>query len=316
MEKSQMIQAPYFLVGAERSGTTLLRLMLSHHPQIAWCNEFEYAVDKISSNGEFPNLNEYYEWLEINRIFQDSGFVIDSNLSYPELVNDFLLQKQKHTQKEIVGATVHRNFDQTLTIWPEARFIHLVRDPRDVARSCIGMGWAGNIWFGVNRWLVAEETWEKLKQIIPPSRYLEVSYEKLICSPETELKTICQFIGTDYHPKMLSYAEKTTYDKPDSSLIQQWKNKLSQREIQLVEAKVNGWLTKRGYEFSNLPKIQVTPLEEQKLRLHNFSVRSYRRFKKNPQLFVMGYFIRRFGLKSWKKWIRNKQNDLERANLK
>ena len=77
MEQSPSVLNPFFLVGAERSGTTLLRLMLSHHPQIAWCQEFEYVVDKISPTGEFPLLTEYNELLESHRIFQDSGFVIN-----------------------------------------------------------------------------------------------------------------------------------------------------------------------------------------------------------------------------------------------
>jgi|GEM_PF-5624238 len=51
-----MISEPIFLVGSERSGTTVLRLMLAHHPQIAWCQEFEYAVDRVSDDGNFPNL--------------------------------------------------------------------------------------------------------------------------------------------------------------------------------------------------------------------------------------------------------------------
>ncbi|MGL5077751.1 MAG: sulfotransferase, partial [Waterburya sp.] len=42
--KHPLIKQPIFLVGAERSGTTLLRLMLDNHPQLAWCYEFEYAV--------------------------------------------------------------------------------------------------------------------------------------------------------------------------------------------------------------------------------------------------------------------------------
>jgi Sulfotransferase family len=42
-----MIKKPVFLVGSERSGTTLFRLMLDHHPQIACFFEFEYAVSRM-----------------------------------------------------------------------------------------------------------------------------------------------------------------------------------------------------------------------------------------------------------------------------
>lgn len=70
-----------FIVGAERSGTTLLRLMLDRHPDIAWCSEFEYAVDKIDSTGHWPEINSYCDWLKTNRIFQCHGFVIDRSLS-------------------------------------------------------------------------------------------------------------------------------------------------------------------------------------------------------------------------------------------
>lgn len=56
---SSFVDKPIFLVGAERSGTTVLRLMLDHHPQIAWCYEFEYAVDQMLDNGDFPKLEAY-----------------------------------------------------------------------------------------------------------------------------------------------------------------------------------------------------------------------------------------------------------------
>jgi hypothetical protein len=138
-----MIETPIFLVGAERSGTTLLRLMLGHHPKIAFHQEFEFSVNQIDEDGNFPNLEDYYEFLSSSRIFLRTGFTIDKNLSYPELINDFLLQRQKRDSKPLIGATVHRKFDRLLLFWPKAKFIHIVRDGRDVARSniTIGLGW-------------------------------------------------------------------------------------------------------------------------------------------------------------------------------
>ncbi|GBF85383.1 sulfotransferase family protein [Aphanothece sacrum] len=117
-----IISQPIFLVGAERSGTTLLRLMLSDHSQICWCPEFEYVVDKFGDDGIAPNLDQYYEWLETHWIFQATDFIINQSLDYNELVNSFLCQQLERENKKIVGATVHRHFDRLPKIWPDAPF--------------------------------------------------------------------------------------------------------------------------------------------------------------------------------------------------
>lgn len=54
LQTTDQIESPVFLVGSERSGTTLFRLMLDHHPQIAFFFEFEYAVAMMSPTGSSP----------------------------------------------------------------------------------------------------------------------------------------------------------------------------------------------------------------------------------------------------------------------
>ncbi len=105
-----------FLVGAERSGTTVLRLMLDHHPELSWVQEFEYSVDMMSPEGAPPDLTEYHQWLGIHRIFRASGFSIDPSLSYIDLVRSFLEQRLRASGKRKVGATVHRHFDRLLKV--------------------------------------------------------------------------------------------------------------------------------------------------------------------------------------------------------
>ena len=312
-----LVSKPVFLVGAERSGTTVLRLMLDRHPQLAWCNEFEYVVDFLSDDGSYPKLNDYYDWLETHRIFQATGFVIDRSLSYPQLVNSFLCQKREREGKVLVGATVHRHFDRLLNIWPDARFIHIVRDGRDVARSCIGMGWAGNVWTGVERWLETECLWDKLCQTIPTEKRIEVTYEDLISDPVNTLRHLCDFIGIPYESVMLSYPQITTYDLPDPSFIGQWRRKLSEREIQLVESRIAHKLVERGYELSGLAMLSVNSLMIQRLRLQNWWTRVQFRIKRNGlALFILDYLSRRLGLNLWQKRIQLKINAIEASYLK
>ncbi|MBE9174584.1 sulfotransferase [Synechocystis salina LEGE 06155] len=315
--KTSALESPTFLIGAERSGTTLLRLMLSHHPQIAWCNEFEYAIDQVRDNGQFPEVSHYLEWLKTHRIFQATGFEVSPDLTYEELVQSFLQQKQDQEQKPVVGATVHRHFDRLLAIWPNARFIHIVRDPRDVARSCISMGWAGNVWTGSQRWVEAEECWEALKQNLPVDRYVEISYEDLIRNAQTVLTQLANFLGVDYDPAMLEYNQDTTYEKPNSSLLNQWRRKLGDRDVQLVECQVGDFLIQRGYEASGLPTIQLTGSQIRSLKLQDWWARANFRLQRyGAVLFALNYITSRLPVRAWRDKVQLQINQIDLQYIK
>src|SRR5215470_18332132 len=110
MTSSPLHSPPLFLVASERSGTTLLRLMLNGHPKLAWHEEFEYVVDYMPADQGLPPIERYHRDLGYDFIFASSKFEVDSKLSYPELVNSFLAQKAARDGKPIVGATIHRYF--------------------------------------------------------------------------------------------------------------------------------------------------------------------------------------------------------------
>lgn len=280
-----------FLVGCVRSGTTLLRLMLSHHPQLAWSSEFEMSVDFMPAEGGFPSLDDYYAWLDRHWIFKRVGHKIDPSLTYPELVRSFLEQWRlgRGKGKPMIGATCHRHFHRLLEIWPEAKFIHLKRDGRDVTRSVIEMGWAGNVWTASNRWITAERSWLTLKEKVPADRLIELSHEDLIADPPYQLARLTEFIGIPYSPAMLEYHSGTTYGKPDPKLTQQWRRKLSDRQIQLIECRMGDMLVERGYELSGLPRIKAPLMADQWYELVN-------------RLGIAGFRRRRYG---WGLWLKS-----------
>jgi hypothetical protein len=316
-ERAGRVRGAVFLVGCLRSGTTLVRLMLDHHPQIAFHEEFEYAVDRISEVGDWPPLEEYHEALSVHRVFLSSGFKIDKSLSYPGLVNSFLLQKRQRDGKPIVGATVHYDFDRLLLVWPDAKFIHIVRDGRDVARSVMQFGWAGNMWTAADRWVAAERTWERMMAALPPERRIEVKHETLVREPEATLKRICQFLGVAYDQAMFDYTKASTYDLPDPKLLEQWKKKLSEYEVRLVEDRIRDMLVERGYELSGLPPLEVTAKMQRRLRRQDWLARVRFRIKRyGVGLFVADFLSRHLGLRSWQRRVRLRMNDIETANLK
>ena len=314
-----MIATPIFLIGAERSGTTLLRLMLDSHPQIAFHNEFEYAVDLLKDDESASGLalNDYYEYLSTHRIFMQSNFEVKQNLSYPELVNDFLLQKQQRSHhKCIVGATVHYQFQRLTRIWPQAKFIHLFRDGRDVAKSTIDMGWAGNMFTGVESWIVAEKTWENFCQQLSVEQHISVKYEDLILNSEQVLTQICQFIGVPFDKAIYSYVDHSHYSLPDSRLIGQWR-KLSIREIQLAESRITAMLEDRGYPLSGFAPLTMTTSLCWRIKMQNRWAIICFRFKRYPlKLYLSDIFSRRFGTKLMRKQIKIKMNEYDRRFLK
>jgi hypothetical protein len=245
---AQYIDTPVFLIGSERSGTTLLRLMLDHHPNIAFNLESEFLVSEISSAGAFPDVAAYRRTLQQDRVFAHSGFAVREDLDFPALVNDFLRQKLERDRKHIVGATVHYGFSRLRYLWPRAKYIYLLRDGRDVASSVVEMGWAGNVFAGAKWWLDAEREWADFQKSLTRDRWIEVRYEHLIADSEAQLRRICEFIGVGFSARMFDYVESSSYALPDASQTSKWRTKIRQRDLELLEARIGPRLAARGYD--------------------------------------------------------------------
>ncbi len=263
--------APIFLVGSERSGSTLLRLMLDHHPQLAFARESEFIVDRVSDQGDWPELREYHDYIRQDRVALHSQVRINPSLPYPELVADFL--KQQQGTKELIGATVHRNFHRLPHLWPEARYIYLVRDGRDVAQSVVGFGWAGNVYRAADWWARAHQEWCQLRARLRPDQYVQVRYEDLVKSAAEELRRLCDFLGIAYSDRMLTYPERSTYKLPDQNLAFQWRRRMKPLDVQIVEARVGSLLDHYGYERSQHPELRLSAWDECRLELQSRHLR-------------------------------------------
>jgi sulfotransferase family protein len=276
----QLAKAGVFLVGSERSGTTMLRLMLDHHPQLAWAKEFEYAIDQVGDDGHRPDVAEFADWLVQHRVFQETGFKIDPGLGYDDLVRSFVAQRGEEAGKAYVGATVHRHFDRLLEIWSDARFIHLVRDPRDVAPSVIKMGWAGTLYHGCARWVEAERLWDRLSNELPEDRHISIRFEDLLADPKEVLGELCTFLGLEFNKDMLAFHKDTTYDPTDPTASQRWKKTLSPNGIGLIEGRVGALLESRGYTPSGHPVVHPGAIMKAWLGCKNRIYRLGKRIKK------------------------------------
>lgn len=308
--------SPVFIVGATRSGTTLLRLMVDHHPELCNFGEFEYAVHEIEGT-QLPSMGAYYKYLDIDRMYRAKSWEIDPSLDYVSLVRSFLQQAIDRTDKPIGGATVHTKFDKLPLLWPNARYVHIIRDPRDVSRSCIGMGWVGNVWYGTHYWMDPVERWQRLSDQVPAERRTEIRFEDLIHNTEAELSRICEFMGTTYHPAMMNYVDNSRYTLPEPGLTEQWKKKLSADEIRWVESVCHAPMQSFGYEPVSETPIPPSIIEKLKLATQHRVDRIRRNIRRyGLAQYASWQFAKRLPYGRLKRRIISEKNNVDQSRLK
>lgn len=266
----------------------MLRLMLDGHPAIAFAEEFEYGVQYLVEQGVdttvdeplWPDVDRFREWLSNDRVYLLHDHDATAADDYPVLVDSFLQAVTSDPPNAAVqGATVHFGIEHLLAIWPDARFIHIVRDPREIAPSHLRMAFAGNVWHSLDKWLDAEDAVADVRRRLrnDPSRIIDVRFDHLIADHRRELDRLLDFLGLGFDDAMLSYPERTDYELPQAAQTWTHTTPLSEGDIRLVEARVGRHLTDLGFEPSGLPALTVSPRRERFLRIDDKARRPARR---------------------------------------
>jgi hypothetical protein len=271
-----------FVYGALRSGTTLFRLMLDAHPKIANPGEMDFLFDYL-----FPDQTHSSGWrydldgLKLDRIYQAHELPIIDGLDGLDLLQSFMDYLRKHKSGMTLSINIHRHADRIAATMPNAHLIHMLRDPRDVARSSIVMGWAGTTYYGVGIWINAESAWDAMMTNHTPQHLMTFQYETLVADTEATLKEVCTFLNLPYDAKIMDYYKGTTYSAPDASLVQQWRKKAAPQDIALIEYRAGELMAARGYPVEQ-PPIKPSLLKHAQLFLLNKTV-------------VWGFGIKRHG---------------------
>ncbi len=244
------------IVGAPRSGTTLLRFMLDSHPQVAIPPETGFLAHRYQFKSEGNNLRrEFFETIT-NYPPEMPGWVdfqIPADNFWYSLtqIQPFTVTEGYRTFYRLYATRFNkpRWGDKTPTyclhlqkieaVLPEAHFIHIIRDGRDVALSL------RQYWFSPGddmKTLAAH--WcncvlNGRQQGANCRHYLEVRYEALIQEPRLILKEICAFLNLPYTTAMESYYERTLHRlsehksrfKADGSLVVSHEQRLQQQHL-------------------------------------------------------------------------------------
>ncbi len=236
--------------------------------------------------GSFSTTNEAVSWLIDHFRFAAWGL----QASREELESAIDLHNPRATMEGIIGLYVQRvnpaksdadvwidhtpdNFKYyglLKKLYPDAKFIHIVRDGRGVCDSFKGLDWGPN-----NAYSASRHWAERLQQALI-AEYAEgencqrVYFEKLVVEPEQNLKTLCAFIEIEYDTAMISGGglvlpgfttsqHKLVGKGPQASKAYEWKEHLSQQELRDFESYpfTRKLLEKMGYElyFSEKPEL-------------------------------------------------------------
>ncbi len=275
--------APFFIVGAQRSGTTMLRLMLNAHSALCvpfesgFITEFAAKAHQYGDLSQPENAARLLDAIAQHPLAKKGGHVKDRAAilakpirTYADLVDAIFTTYAQGESKRYWGdktPSYVTELDVLCNVFPNARVIHMVRDGRDVALSNLNVDWgirslprAAHDW----RWktLLGHKVGALLRQ-----NFLEIRYEDLVAEPMPMLQRICGFLGVEFEPGMLRYHEsaesgmpkesmrwhRNSVRAPDESLVYAWKRRMSLADRIIFEQIAADALDCFGYERERHP---------------------------------------------------------------
>ncbi|HAT35793.1 MAG TPA: hypothetical protein DCS82_08760 [Rhodospirillaceae bacterium] len=288
-------QKPIFIVSSPRSGSTLLRLILDAHPNIAvpspaWIYEFVYpflySYGDLSDETNFRELaHDMIDMPTIKEWMVD--FTVDEvveKCAEPSFKEAYAYLHEKDAAakgKVRWGEKSPRNgywIEEIKSDFPDAQFVHIIRDGRDMAidisqsqsmRPC-------SVLMGVHFWkhYVSGITTDLAK--LDAGDAFTIKYESLCADPGTELKNLCDFLGEDFDETMLRHNEtpstkkwaaignhKATGAPISTDYCEMYKTRLKGTDAQVLESVIGDLLQQYDYPVSGSPETLPTRLEAQ-----------------------------------------------------
>lgn len=258
-------QRPVFIIGFGRSGTTLLRAMLVKSGRICIPPESQalpaiIAKYKLYSFlpwfevvkcvlGEFHADSYFDMWrLDMGKVYREAERLPAERRSLADLIDlvfrhycwachgELLRWGDKTPYNAVALPDIHQ-------VFPDAQFIHLIRDGRDCVASIVDARIISDPSTASRNWVATVRACRRFGAGLDAGAFLELRYEELVQSPEPALQSVCRFLDLPYAPTMLEYhagverlgdtalPHHTNLRRPlFSSSIGKWRERLSQQD--------------------------------------------------------------------------------------
>ena len=268
--------APVIVCGAERSGTSLMFALLASHPRLSmirrsnmwrWFHgKFGDLSDPANADRAIDTLSRYKrldqlepDWTRIRAEF-DAG-----EPTYGHLFDVMHRHRAERVGRPRWGdKSLHSEYfaEAIFDEFPDGRVIHMVRDPRDRWVSIANRYEDGSkgISSATGRWLASVRAGEA-NQRRYPDRYLMVRFEDLARDPVDWTQAVCEFIGENFVPEMMTMDGAPEHDRGNSSFgelaprtistkpIGRYRSALDDRHIAFIQVAAGRAMRRLGYEI-------------------------------------------------------------------
>jgi hypothetical protein len=288
----------FFVVGCPRSGTTLLRRMLDVHPGLAMMPRETHFIPRIyerraglTAEGEVTPAvvdellaDRHFAQLGIDREALEQLLTREEPIPYASFVSLIFDMQGQARGRELVGDKTPgyvRHLRTLNALWPETRFVHLIRDGRDVCLSLLEWRKGPRLAGRFSTW--AEDPvsttalwWEWHVRLgredgasLGPQRYRELRYESLVSNPERECSAVCDFLGVPYDDAMLGFHRGRERGAPGRGAkgawrpltagLRDWRTQMPAADIELFETAAGELLEDLDYgRFLSTPSAAAT----------------------------------------------------------
>ena len=238
-----------FVGGVARSGTTLMKNILDAHPNISCGHELKLVP-------LFCSVPRTW-WKDMQHQLIPGGMTQEGmDETFAAATAIYILRCSKINKQRIAEKTPHNvtEFGVLHRYFPNAQFVHVLRDGRAVAASLLEQNWVdltnlqgGKVWYTQNTanagryWCHIIENANTQRETIPDSHYKVVRYEALVNHPEDTLRDLFAFLGEPWDPIVLQK------NNVHASSLDVWRQKLTQEQIDEFNKVAAPMMKRLGY---------------------------------------------------------------------
>lgn len=222
-------ERPVFVLGSERSGTTLLMAILGCHPrlavpEVAWYyprfRPYLFTYGDLGNNDNFRTLTHEmahglrtpYWGMGVNPgVFGDEilASALDIEQSFAGVYAAMFERYARETGKPRWGEKTPYNLfyiGEILEDFPNAQFAYIFRDGRDVSAEFLDASFGPtNIYSAAELWKMGQDAARPWREKLSDDQWLDVRYEDFVRDPVKGVKVLCEFLGEEYDEEMLAF---------------------------------------------------------------------------------------------------------------